>query len=47
MAEAQRLLAQAEVGNALARINVWRAHLAEAKAKGDLKPFLDLLRNAR
>jgi outer membrane protein len=47
VAEAQRLLAQAEVENALARLSVWRAHLAEAKAKGDLKPFLDLLRIAR
>jgi outer membrane protein TolC len=47
VAEAQRLLAQAEVENALARLSVWRAHLAEAKAQGDLKPFLDLLQVAR
>ena len=47
VAEAQRLLAQAEVENALARLSVWRAHLAEAKAKGDLRPFSDLLRLAR
>jgi outer membrane protein len=47
VAEAQRLLAQAEVENALARLNVWRAHLVEAKAQGDLKLFLDLLRIAR
>ena len=47
VAEAQRLLAQAEVEDALARLGVWRAHLAEARAKGDLKFFLDLLRNAR
>jgi len=46
VAEAQRLLAQAEVEDALARLGVWRAHLAEAKAKGDLKPFLDLVRIA-
>lgn len=44
VAEAQRLLAQAEVENALARLAVWRARLAEARAKGDLKPFLNLLR---
>lgn len=47
VAEAQRLLAQAEVESALARLAVWRARLAEARAKGDLKPFLDLLRNTR
>ena len=47
VAEALRLLAQAEVENALARLSVWRAHLAEAKAQGDLKPFLDLLQVAR
>lgn len=47
VAEAQRLLAQAEVENALARLSVWRALLVEAKAKGNLKPFLDLLENAR
>ena len=45
--EALRLLAQAEVENALARLSVWRAHLAEANAKGDLTVFLDLLRTAR
>lgn len=47
VAEAQRLLAQAEVENALARLSLWRAQLAEAKAKGDLAPLLDLLRKAR
>ncbi len=47
VAEAQRLLTTAEVENALAQLSVWHAHLAEARAKGDLKPFLDLLRNAR
>ncbi len=46
VAEAQRLLAQAEVVNALARLSLWRARLAEAKAKGNLKPFLELLQNA-
>lgn len=47
VAEAQRLLAVAEVENALARLGVWRGLLAEADARGDLKPFLELLRNAR
>lgn len=47
VAEAQRLLAQAEVESAVARLSMWRARLVEARAKGDLKPFLDLLRDAR
>jgi outer membrane protein TolC len=40
VAEAQRLLAQAEVEDALARLGVWRALLAAALASGDLEPFL-------
>lgn len=44
VADAQRLLAQAEVENALAKLSVWRALLAQAKANGDLQPFLDLLK---
>jgi outer membrane protein TolC len=43
VAEAQRLLAQAEVENALARLGVWRAVLAGSIAGGDIKPFLELL----
>ncbi len=43
VAEAQRLLAQAEVENALARLGVWRAALASAIAGGEIKPFLELL----
>ncbi|NBO64097.1 MAG: TolC family protein [Acidobacteria bacterium] len=43
VAEAQRLLAQAEVGLALARLALWRARLAECQARGDLTPFLKLL----
>lgn len=45
VAEAQRLLAQAEVETALAKLSVWRALLAQAKANGDLTSFLDLLKN--
>ena len=41
VADAQRLLAQAEAENAVARLNVWRAFLAEARARGDIRPFLD------
>lgn len=40
VAEAQRLLAQAETEDALARLGVWRALLAAAAAGGDLDPFI-------
>ncbi len=40
VAEAQRLLAQAEIDDALARLGVWRALLGVAIAAGDLQPFL-------
>ena len=40
VAEAQRLLAQAEIDDALARLAVWRALLSVAVAAGDLQPFL-------
>ena len=36
VADAQSLLAQAEVQDQLARVDVWRALLAEAVAQGDL-----------
>jgi outer membrane protein TolC len=41
VAEAQRLLAQAEADDAVARLAVWRALLIAARAQGDLQPFLD------
>jgi len=44
VAEAQRLLTQAEADDAMARLAVWRALLAVAQAKGDLTPFLEDLR---
>ena len=44
VAEAQRLLLQAETEDNLARLTVWRAMLGEALAQGDLQPFLDLAR---
>jgi outer membrane protein TolC len=44
VAEAQSLLAQAEVQDQLARVDVWRALLAAAVAQGDLAPFLAILR---
>jgi len=40
VADAQRLLAQSEIENAVARLNVWRALLVAARLQGDLKPFL-------
>jgi outer membrane protein TolC len=44
VAEALRLLAQAEADDAVARLGVWRALLATAQAHGDLAPFLDQVR---
>ncbi|HEV8037877.1 MAG TPA: TolC family protein [Bryobacteraceae bacterium] len=40
VAEAQRLLTQAEIDDALARLSVWRALLEIAAVAGDLQPFL-------
>jgi outer membrane protein len=40
VAEAQRLLTQAEIDDALARLGVWRALLGVASAAGDLQPFV-------
>jgi len=44
VAEAQNLLAGAEYQDAAARVDVWRALLAQAVAQGNLTSFLDLLR---
>lgn len=46
VADAQRLLLQAETENDLARLGVWRAMLAQALAQGDLEPFLTLVRSS-
>jgi outer membrane protein TolC len=43
VAEAQNLLAGAEHQNAVARLDVWRALLAQAAAQGSLASFLELL----
>lgn len=40
LAEAQRLVTQAETDDALARLGVWRAMLRAAAAQGSLDPFL-------
>jgi outer membrane protein len=39
-AEAQRLLTQAEIDDALARLGIWRALLGVAAAAGDIQPFV-------
>jgi outer membrane protein len=46
IADAQNLLAQAEAQEELAHVEVWRALLAAALARGDLAPFMNLVRQA-
>lgn len=46
VADAQRLLLQAEIEDDLARLTVWRSLLGQALAQGDLQPFLDLARKS-
>jgi outer membrane protein TolC len=40
VAEAQRLVTQAEIDDSIARLKVWRALLGASAAAGDLEPFL-------
>jgi outer membrane protein TolC len=40
VADAQRLLTQAQIDDALARLGVWRALLGVAAATGDIQPFV-------
>jgi len=40
VAQAQRLLVQAQIDDALARLNVWRASLQVETARGNIQPFL-------
>jgi outer membrane protein len=42
VADAQRLLTQAQIDDSLAKLNVWRSILAVAAAHGDLQSFLSL-----
>ena len=42
VAEAQRLLVQAEIDDSLARLSIWRALADLAAAEGDVHPFLNL-----
>jgi outer membrane protein TolC len=46
VAEAEGLLAQAEMDDAVARLNVWRGLFGVAYAQGDLQPFLSVLRSS-
>ena len=46
VAEAQGLLVQAEYQNAVARVDVWRALLAQAVARGNVASFIELLRGS-
>jgi len=46
VADAQRLLAQAEIDDAVARLGVWRALLAAAAVRGDIKPFIQQVSTA-
>ena len=39
VAEAQNLLAQSEVQDQVARVDIWRALLAQAVASGAIEPF--------
>lgn len=45
VADAERLLAQAEADDAVARLGVWRALLASAQARGDIAPFIEKIRH--
>jgi outer membrane protein TolC len=40
LAQAQRLLVQAQIDDSIARLNVWRAFLRLQAVRGDLQPFL-------
>ena len=46
VAEAQNLLAEAEYQDAIARVDVWRALLAQAVAQGSVAPFIESLATA-
>jgi outer membrane protein TolC len=46
VAEAQSLLVQAEYQHAMARVDVWRALLAQAVARGNVASFIELVRGS-
>jgi outer membrane protein TolC len=45
VADAESLLAQAEIDDAVARLNVWHGLFGVASAQGDLQAFLQILRD--
>jgi outer membrane protein TolC len=45
VAIAEAVLAQAESDDAIAKLSVWRAELGTAAARGDLQPFLQMLKS--
>lgn len=47
VADAQRLLLQAEIDDALARLSVWRTLATQARIHGDLAPFLLLVERGK
>lgn len=47
VADAQRLVAQAEIDAAVAKLAVWRAMLAGAKLQGDLSGFIEQVKHAK
>jgi outer membrane protein TolC len=47
VSEAESLLVQAEIDDALARLNVWRSLEGVAAAQGNLQPFVQLLSSQR
>ena len=47
VADAQRLLAEAEAESAVANLAVWRSLLAEAILTGDVQPFLTQIRSSQ
>jgi outer membrane protein TolC len=47
VADAQRLLAQAEIDDLLARLTIWRTIAVSARTQGDLEPFLQLVTAAQ
>ena len=44
VAEAQRLLTVTEIDHSFAKLQVWRAHLGVAAARGDLGVFLEMVK---
>ncbi len=47
VSDAEGLLAQAEIDDAIARLNVWRGLFSVADAQGDLQNFLQVLRGMK